>query len=661
VLFECSQPGNDVSQPFSSTLSAEEMNRFMQTQVRIMTSDEVLRRVATDRSLQTLAPQWFARYAPSGTVDEVEAVRDLKDDVRARVLAGTNLIELSMNWRDKYNTTALVGAVKTRYLSQVSEQSRIQMDERTSALRSRLAELDREASNLGTQKETLIQTKSVDSIDSRIEATRAELTDVSSMLVELKQAIEGRQTLLRQMEAEVQNPGGPAYGDELRDEVERNPTILDIKRDLQNAENGLQTLIESGVTREHRQYQSVESSIRAVKATLAVKFQEELEKAFAARLDASRKGLESLGAQLKTLEQRRDELVLRQTDLTKTQSQINDIETKLSGVLQARSNLNADLQRLLAAADVGNNMSRVRLLQGERPPNDISFPKLKMMIPGGVALFLGLTCGIVLLREMVDQRVKSPSDIQIIPRAKLLGWVPDAAEDPAGQGAVETAFRDRPRGVVAESFRQVRGAISKRLAQSEHKTMLVLSGMPSSGATAVASNLALSFAAADKKVLLVDANFRRPGLHRVFGLQETPGLADVLAQSMELGRVVQASTTPNLDVLAAGSKEHRVFERLGGERMGELLAKARAMYDLVILDVAPSVVGGDAMALAQRVDATVLVVRAMADKRGMVARIRNELGETKGEMLGILVNGVRAASGGYMKRNIQTAHEYQNG
>jgi polysaccharide biosynthesis transport protein len=659
VLFECSQPGNDVTEPFSSTLSAEEMNRFMQTQVRIMTSDEIMRKVASDPALVNAAPDWCAKYTVNGIVDDVKAVKDLKDDVGARVIAGTNLIELSMRWRDKYNTTAVVGAVRTKYLNQVNEAVRIQMEDRTAAVRARLADLDREAANLGTQKETLIQSKSVDSIDSRIESTRAELGEVQGRLIDLQQAIEGRGTLLRQMEAEIQNPGGIAFGDELKDEVERNPTILDLKRDLQNAETGLQSLVEGGMTREHRQYIAVEGNIRAIRQNLETKRSEELQKAFSARLDTTRKGLDTLRAQEKSLAQRRDELVARQTDLTRVQSQINDIENKLQGVIRARSDLNADLQKLLANAQVGT-ASRVRLLQAERAPNELTFPRLKMMLPGGAVLFLAITAGIVLLRELVDQRVKSPSDIQIIPRAKLVGWVPDAAEDPAGQGAVETAFRDRPRGVVAESFRQVRATVAKRLNQSDHRTLLVMSGMPSSGATSVAANLALAFASADKRVLLVDANFRRPALHRVFGLQESPGLADVMSRSAEIGQVVQASSTPNLDVLTAGSKEQRVFERLAGDGMGEILARLRAMYDLVIIDVAPAVVGGDALAIAQRCDASMLVVRAMADKRGMVARIRNDIAETKGEFLGMLVNGVKSASGGYMKRNIQTAHEYQN-
>jgi capsular exopolysaccharide synthesis family protein len=658
VLFQCTQPSSNVAELFGTTSGTEEMNRFMQTQVRIMTSDEVLRRVTEDPALERNAPLWFAKHASNGVIDPIESLKDLKEDVKARVLPGTNLIELSMSWRDKYNTTAVVGLVKQKYLDQVQSAGRINLDDRIAALGARVTDLDRQAGTLGTQKETLIQTKQIDSIDNRIEAVRSELAEANGKLIDVQQELDARRTLVRQMEAELMNPGGVVYGDELQQQVESSPSILDIKRDLQQAENSLQAFKEAGVMPEHRQYVALEANIRALRQNLEAKKGEELKKMFAARLDASRKSVEALEAQQNTLTKKREESQLKLTDLTRTQSQLNDLDTKLRGVLDARSKINADLQQLLAQQQI-NSASRVQLMQSERVPNQLTFPQLKIMLPGGMALFLGLTAGIVLLRELVDQRVKSPSDIQLIPRTRLVGWVPDGAEDPSGPGAIETAFRDRPRGIVAESFRQVRSAISKRMGQTDHRTLLVLGGMPASGATSVAANLALAFAAADKRVLLIDANFRRPSLHRVFSLQENPGLADVLGKAADVAQAVQATSTPNLDLLSAGSKELRVFERLAAEGTGELLAKVRSIYDMVIIDVAPAVVGGDALALAQRTDATLLVVRALADKRGMVARIKNELSETKSELLGIVVNGVRAASGGYMKRNIRTAHEYQ--
>lgn len=122
---------------------------------------------------------------------------------------------------------------------------------------------------------------------------------------------------------------------------------------------------------------------------------------------------------------------------------------------------------------------------------------------------------------------------------------------------------------------------------------------------------------------------------------------------------VQASSTPNLDLLPVGSREHRVYERLSTQAMVDLLAKARAHYDIVLVDAAPAIVAGDG--LGARTEVRREHPRCPCfEKRGMVARIKNELSESRAGVLGIVVNGVRHAAGGYLKGNIKAAAAYQD-
>jgi capsular exopolysaccharide synthesis family protein len=417
-------------------------------------------------------------------------------------------------------------------------------------------------------------------------------------------------------------------------------------------------LINRGFSPDHREVRMVDSNLEGARQNLDRVKSERLAKMFNGQLDELATGVNQLETQLKKLEDERDSYKRRLTDLTTTQGQLDDIDGQMKSIVDNKSRTTADLQNLLSLQSMGS-FNRVVLLQPEKTPTEMSFPKWKMMIPAGIVLCVGLVGGLVVLREVVDQRVKGPSDISIIPRTKLLGWVPEASEDPSGVGATETAFRDRPRGIVAESYRQIRGSIAKRVQAVDHKTLLVIAGMPGSGATSAVTNLAFAFAAADKRVLVIDANFRRPSLHRVMGVSEGKGLADVLARQVELTDAVQATSTPNLDLLSAGSKEHRVYERLATDTMSDLLNRARQDYDLVLIDCAPAIVAGDGIALAHRCDASILVVRALAEKRGMIARVKNELSDGRSEFLGVVVNAVRSASGGYMKGNIRAAHEYQ--
>lgn len=664
ALFQALPPTQDITE-ISSGGNTDEMLRFMQTQLRIMTSEQVMQRVVEDPSLLNNCPGWskeFTIVSPdtgAPMIDTAEALKDLRKSVKARVISGTALIELSASGSFKWDTTEIVRLIKEKYLAVLSEQGRSGLDDKIAQARGLIDRLDKDAQSLASKKQTLIAQRNVDAIDTRAAANRMEYNDVSGKLILLQQSLESGRTQLKQMESEWNNPGGIVYGDELRERAERDPQILNLKNEITSLQTSQQSLLGRGIAREHRYYQQLSSQLEASVSALEDKRSEVLKKLFAADLDSVRKTLAALEANEAQLLNQKKALQERMTDLSRAEAEMNDLDTATKGLIDNRSKVNAELQNLIAQAQ-SRSVNRVVLLQAERPPSEMSFPQLKLLLPAGTAIFLGLAAGIVLLREIVDQRVKSPSDVLIIPRTRLIGWVPDAAEDPAGAGAVETAFRDRPRGIMAESFRQIRASINKRFQQSGHATLVVMSGMPAAGATSVAANLALAFAAADKRVLLIDANFRRPAMHRVFALQEAPGLADVLAKSRTLAECAQATTTPNLDLLCAGSKEHRVFERLSTDAVSEMLAQARSAYDLVLIDVAPVVVGNDAFALASRCDASLLVVRAMADKRGMVARIKNELSDHRSELLGVVVNGVKSAAGGYMKRNIQTAHEYQS-
>src|SRR5262249_33769489 len=157
----------------------------------------------------------------------------------------------------------------------------------------------------------------------------------------------------------------------------------------------------------------------------------------------------------------------------------------------------------------------------------------------------------IVLVEVVDQRVKSPADVAMVPRTKVLGMVPHAAEDPGAPARGETVYRDAPGGIMAEHFRQLRAAVLKRVHAGGDKALLVLSGQPGSGSTTVVCNLAQALASAEQRVLVVDANFRRPGVHRTFGLPEGPGLADVLSGAKSLSECVQKTDEPRLSILTA--------------------------------------------------------------------------------------------------------------
>jgi polysaccharide biosynthesis transport protein len=663
VIFKCTPQSEGVA-VLGTMANDQEMMRFMATEVRQMTSDDVFRRTVEDPQFLTEAKKWASYYMkvdPATGVeafDNVEAAKDLEDYVAARMIPQTNLIELSMKGTDKFETTAILGLIRQKYMAALLAQGRAGFDERETSLRKNLERIDQEITTLASQRASIIQTQGVDSINDQMNSERANLQTINQKLVEVTQDLDGARAQSQIMQDELLSPAGITYGDDLRQQVDRDPLMLEIKAEISRIENEQQMVLNMGIGREHRTFEQLEARLVGARSNMDETRKELLRKAFDADLDQMRRGLAQLEAQQRTLDQNATQKRARLTDLTRISGQLQDIERQIEGLQTNRASLSKDLSDIQGLSNL-SAANRVVVASAERPPPEMAFPQWRLLIPAGVVSVLGLVTGIVFLRELVDQRVKGPADIAILPRTRLLGWIPDSAEDPAGAGAAETAFRDRSKGVVAESFRQVRGTLLKRITVADQRTVLVMGGLPGSGATTIVANLALSLATAERRVLVIDANFRRPAMHRVFGLQESPGLADVLGASRTLAEVVQATSTANLDVLTAGSKEHRIYERLSTLSMGELLAQVRTKYDVIFIDVAPAIVAGDGQALAQKCDASILVVRAMSEKRGMVNRIKNELTDARGEFLGVIVNAVRASAGGYMKGNMKVSHEYQ--
>jgi capsular exopolysaccharide synthesis family protein len=663
VLFEIVAPQRTVTD-IAPAQNTDEMTRFMQTEARIMTSATVFARVSEDPKFRDQAPKWTAQFMeldPSTgqqRFDSVTATRELQDYVTARVVPQTNLVQLSCTYTDRHDATRILSLVREKYNALLRERNQLIREDRTSAVFTQINNIDSEIRNIQTRRETLVRDKNLDTVNNAQSATGEQLRNTQEQLTEISSAISRQGEQLKQMEGERNNPAGPDYGDNIRQETERDPVIVDLRGEVASLESAMQGLLNQGYGRDHRDVLRLQARIDGARQNLETKRLEVLQKLFNGEIDDLRKSVEQLEASRFNLANEQTTLRARLTDLTSAQRTVEDLDRQIENASTTKAKLQGDLQDIQATLNL-ETANRVIPRELERVPSLPAFPTRKVMIPAGIVIVFVLVAATLFVRELADQRVKGPSDITLIPRMRMVGWVPDGAEDPAGQGNAETAFRDRPRGVVAESFRQLRSVLTKRMQGPDHRTLLVLGSMPGSGTTSVVLNLAFAYAAAEKRVLVIDANFRRPSQHRVLGLQESPGLADVLGGRRDLADAVQATATPNLDLLSAGSKDLRIYERLATQAMSELLTQARAKYDVVLIDVAPAIVAGDGLAISHRCDASILVARAMSDKRGMVARVKNELAESRAEFLGVVVNAVRSSAGGYLKGNIKAASEYE--
>lgn len=666
VMFECNLTPNDTGQPVHNMIvPKDDMDRFMQTQVRYMVSPKVMDDVILDNRLITDAPKWSGRFVQGADprtgrplLNQKKARIELSKRASARALPETRLVELTMSYKDPQEAYAIVKLIKEKYLAFTESLGNRAYADQAAELEARIRSLGDELTNLQNQRARMMEQGRVDSVDERSNERKEYLAFVTKELVDVDMKIEAMQKQRDAYEEELKDPKGPTFSDSIRAEVERDPVIVELKRTIDSLVSRLEMLRARGVGEQHRDFKDTTGLIDGYRKRLETAREEQLRQRFYGDVDSIRKILDQFTAQKIDLDRKRETLTAEIRDLAGIQQRLQDIDKQIFSNISTRQGLVEKLNNIKALGVI-DSKTRVNVVQAERMPDRASFPRLEFMLPLGVILVFGLTTGLLVLRELLDQRVKGPADVAMIPRTRVLGYVPDSGEDPGG-GAIETAVRDRSRGILAESFRQVCSVVGKRLQASGHKSLLVVAGMPGSGASTLVSNLALASAGVGKKVLIVDANLRRPSAHRIFGLQESPGLVDVLSGSASLDSAVQRSADGRIALLSAGSKDRRAPELLAGEAMGALLAEAGAKFDLILIDVAPAMVAGDAIALANRCDASLLVAKAFCEKRGMVARIRNELQDSRGEFLGVVVNGVKAAVGGYLKGNIKAATEYHN-
>jgi succinoglycan biosynthesis transport protein ExoP len=301
------------------------------------------------------------------------------------------------------------------------------------------------------------------------------------------------------------------------------------------------------------------------------------------------------------------------------------------------------------------------LFDPPRPPTVPSFPKLGTIMPVALVLGLALSLGIAFLREVTDTTVRSPRDIVRIGQMGFLGMVPHESDDPQSSGArLPLVIFEAPHSMMAEQLRQVRTRLQHATSMDTTRSILVTSPSPGDGKSTIAVNLAAGLALNGRRILLVDSNFRRPELHRIFGVGNETGFSDVLNNVNAFASAVRETPVPNLSVMASGPKPSNPTELLESQLLLDFIERALEEYDHVIFDSGPMLFVSESVALAPRVDGVITVVRARTSSRGVLQRMRDGLRAVKAEHLGVVLNGVRSQAGGYYGRSIKTYYEYQS-
>ncbi len=247
--------------------------------------------------------------------------------------------------------------------------------------------------------------------------------------------------------------------------------------------------------------------------------------------------------------------------------------------------------------------------------------------------------GLAWLRDLLDHRLRSVDEVAEVLQLPVLGVLPHigAQRDNSHVGRL-TAHA--PRSSIAEAIRTLRTALHFGLGGHEAKTLAVTSPSPGDGKSTVASNLAIAMAQADQKVLLIDADMRKPTQHLIFEVTPTIGLASILADRRPAASAIVPSGVPSLDLLPCGPLPSNPVELLNNGFFAELLEELKLQYDKIVIDSPPVMPVADARVIAAVSDSTLLVLRAERSARRLSLGARNELWRVRAKRLGVVVNGV---------------------
>ena len=626
--------------------------RLAQTEVARLTSKDNLK--AALQRPEILNTVWSRGYLDKNGVFVVEdALLDLEEELRSGHQRGTQIFYVAWNAHTPEDAPIVLNAIADTYIGfrRVAEDARFAST--LKVYEKKREDLDGLILQFKNKIQDFIKQSRLTSLNEANSENQRTLEKLRSDIAQTTADLSVAQSRRSQVEKKLNNETG--YSDDDKRRAQDDPIVLQLQRDVEDLGRRLRSLKAQLPDEKHPDRFQAQSNFDSAEEQLRIKLNEVLGRNSKADLKDAINKEESLTALLKQQNEDFAKESKKVEDFTANMAEMNNYKDQLDILIERRKEIGKTIQDINLALN-RDERNRVEIVQRALKPREITFPQLKYMIPGTAVLLTALFVLGLFIRELLDQRVKYPTDLLAMP-ARMLGVVPELAHDPGKPSRIERVVVDAAGTFTAESCRQLAAQVYKGMQSMGARTLMVVSAMPESGTTTVVANLGLCEAAVGRKVLIIGANMRRPGIARVFGLpMGHGGLGEVLAGQDPATVVTQVAN--NLCLITAGAPSSRVFDRINTPRMDELLAWSRERFDLVILDCPPSVVAGETLSLANKVDAAMVVACAWKDQRGLIMKLCSQLLDSRCQLLGIMLNRMHMVAGGYLRKNAEAMAEY---
>jgi len=684
-----------IEEPTSSVLTLQDIlsqsgssngltTTFFNTQLKILGSRTLAERVAKKMNLaarpelqapvrlssslfqnlkSVLTLKWLSRSGSAGESANPQAVpADPYSPYVIMILKGisispvtdTNLVEVSYKSIYPRMATDIVNmlvdefvrfTIETRY--EATQQTSEFLNEQIAQLRDELAAKEKELQRYGEDKKLLSLNDKESSVVSKYTEVTKAYTDAT--LKRIKAEADLQQLRSYKIDAPPQFISNPLiqtlrssysqlkteYDEKSKSLGAGNPEMIQLKAKMDSTKSELQSEIGKAIAAletDLRAAQSLEGSLKALQETQ--------------RADVSRSN--SDGILYRSL----------QVDIESKKSLLNQMVSKQE-------------EAMVSARMTGMGTSYIKIVDRAVVP-DKPFGPIPLR-NAAVALILGLIFGVgfAFLADFIDNTIKEPEDMEHLTGLPSLGVIPqfavngtgrkygytsryrynyrygkarNAAEEEKMAGVTEVELINHlfPRINIAEDYRTVRTSIMFSLPGKGSKAMVFTSSSPQEGKSATVANLGISFAQLGVKVVVVDADLRKPRQHKIFKVKNTSGLSDYLTGRRSFDEIIQKTAIDSFWVVPSGPHPPNPAELLNSEMMKDFVRLLKERFDVVLIDTPPVMAVIDPVIVSSYVDSTVIVLRTGKAARKPVLRTVSELRRAQAKIIGVVFNGAKA-------------------
>lgn len=594
-------------------------DQYLQTQYALLRSPLLLRRTLADSALA--ARLTGGRIAATGGRTADRQLDSLVEQVRGRLLvvpiSGSRIVRVTFEANDPEVAAAFVNAHIDEYIGMRQESGSAALDQFAAQADTIRAEMVR----MESQLQAFVRTNGLgilalgaggmgDAAHDRLRRLQEELTAAET---------EG-------FRAQAQIGTARMQADAALDS--------DLLRNLRSRiaqVQGEYAQVRSTFTADYPRARQLQEELKALELQMRQE-QRRLSSAIGGQQRTAQSRQEMLRRAVEAERGQMDEMAAKYAEYDRRKREF-DIQKQLYTTVQQKRK-EATVSAALAAIDIG-------VLEPAMPPDSPIGPLPMRDIPLGALVGLMLGVGFAFVRSYSDPTVRTLDQVEAISDRPVLALIPSVRTPPVRVPhgpPVASLGAGTPHGDddLSEAFRGLRTSVLFESLGPLPRVLLLTSVAPGEGKTFVATNLAVSLASLGRRVLLIDADLRRPAVHRAFGLKSTVGLARCLGNEAKWEDALWRDVVPGLDVLPSHVDLPSPSDLLSSPAMGELLDAARAEYDFVLVDAPALFINApDARILAQAADGVVLVVRSGVTPRDLVRRLAAQTPN----VIGLVLNG----------------------